>query len=375
MAQLSQREMRFSQGLGSKKMTLDDFKHFEEGHDVAFRNSKGKEKPAPQLPENIKIADTHCHLGMLHDVPYVLARAAYYGIDFLQCICDPAKDDYFEDEVGASVIYESLDSWLNQAQQILNEWEVFDLKLPIVRIAPGVHPHNASDWNQAKPRLYQLLKNPLTSCLGEIGLDYHYDYSPRQKQRDVFAQQLEIAKETGLPVALHVREAHKDAYEILKSVGVPEAGAILHCFNLDAEILKPFVEMGCYVAFGGPLTFKKSFDTRAAVTFVPLDKLLTETDSPFMAPEPLRGTECMPCYTRYTFRCLMDCFGYSGVKCAAQLVTPRAIDMPQEEKPHPLITPNFEQVQGGFSEEEFATQLYNNAIKLLNRKPTVWQKA
>ena len=356
-------------------MPLDDFKHFEENQDTIFRNSKGKEKPAPQLPSGIKIADTHCHLGMLHDVPYVLARAAYYGIDFLQCICDPAKDDYFEDEVGATIIYESLNDWLAQARQILDGWGAADIELPTVRMAPGVHPHNASEWEEAKPRLLRLLKNPLTSCLGEIGLDYHYDYSPRDAQRDVFAQQLEIAKEAGLPVALHVREAHAEAYDILKSVGVPQAGAILHCFNLDAETLKPFLDLGCHVAFGGPLTFKKSFDTRASAPLVPLDKLLTETDSPFMAPEPLRGTECMPCYTRYTMCCLMDCFGYSGSSVAADLVTPRAIDMPDGEEPHPLVTPDFEQVQQGFTEEAFAQQLYNNAIELLNRKPTVWQKA
>lgn len=354
-------------------MPLDDFKHFDEEQDTAFRNSKGKVKDAPLLPQGIKIADTHCHLGMLHDVPYVLARAAFYGLDFLQCICDPAKDDYFEDEIGASLIYANLSSWLAKARAILDSWGGKDIKLPTVRIAPGVHPHNATDWKEAKPRLLNLLKNPFTSCLGEIGLDYHYDYSPRLLQREVFAEQLHIAQEAELPVALHVREAHADALAILKSEGIPDAGAILHCFNLDADTLKPFLDLGCYVAFGGPLTFKKSFETRAACTLVPLDRLLTETDSPFMAPEPLRGTECMPCFTRYTLRCLMDCFGYSGKEIAAAYVTPRPSDMPQGEEPQALINPDYTVLQHGLNEEEFAAKLYDNALSLLNRKPTAWQ--
>lgn len=88
---------------------------------------------------------------------------------------------------------------------------------------------------------------------------------------------------------MHLREAHDDALAILRETGVPKAGCIVHCFNLDAQTLAPFLELGCYVAFGGPLTFKKSWETRAAALDVPLDRLLTETDAPYMAPEPLRA--------------------------------------------------------------------------------------
>ena len=108
-----------------------------------------------------------------------------------------------------------------------------------------------------------MLKDPRVAALGEIGLDYHYDFSPRDDQREAFRRQLRLAKEAGLPVALHLREAHDEALAIMREEGFPEAGTLLHCFNLDWATLEPWVEEGCYVAFGGALTFKNADDTRA----------------------------------------------------------------------------------------------------------------
>ncbi len=146
----------------------------------------------------------------------------------------------------------------------------------------------------------ELAADPLTCAIGEIGLDYHYDYSPREVQRDVFRRQLELAHELQLPAVIHLREAHEDGLAILREAGVPAAGCILHCYNLGAEPMRPFVELGCYVSFAGPVTFKKSEEIREATALVPADRILTETDCPFMAPEPFRGRKNEPAYTVFT---------------------------------------------------------------------------
>ena len=240
--------------------------------------------------------------------------------------------------------------------------------MPRIRLACGVHPHNAKHWESARDELLALLDDPLTCCLGEIGLDYHYDFSPRDAQREVFAEQLRIAHERNLPVSLHLREAHDEALEILEREGVPSAGCILHCFNLDTATLQPFLDLGCHVAFGGPLTFRKSWYTRLACLDVPFDKLLTETDAPYMAPEPLRGTVCEPAQTVYTLRMLLDCHGYAGTDRAFELVQPRAIDIENgEEAPSMDELPDFEAMRLALGEAEFANLVYDNAIALLDR--------
>ncbi len=149
-------------------------------------------------------------------------------------------------------------------------------------------------------RLVALLDDARVSAIGEIGLDYHYDLSPRDVQQQVFRRQVRLAKAAGLPVILHMREAHDDGFRILEEEGFPEAGTLLHCFNLDWAELARWVARDCYVAFGGPLTFKKSDYVREAATHVPLDRLLTETDAPYMTPEPLRGTTCGPEHVIWT---------------------------------------------------------------------------
>jgi len=155
----------------------------------------------------------------------------------------------------------------------------------------GCHPHNASRYTaEAEARLRHYAADRRTVAIGEIGLDYHYDYSPRAVQQEVFARQIKLATELGLPIALHLRDAHDDGFAILERVGWPPAGCLLHCYTLGPEEFKPFVQRGCYVAFGGALTFKKADDIRAAAAAVPLERLVTETDAPYMAPQPLRGT-------------------------------------------------------------------------------------
>lgn len=345
-------------------MSLSDFKSFE-ARDAAFRNSKGKQKAAPALPQGALVADTHCHLGMLPDVPLALARAAVHGVGFIECITDPSEQA--EDEVWSREVYARLDGWCAAARTLLDEWGAEGVEVPRVRMACGVHPHNARNWDFGRPILEELLAHPATSCLGEVGLDYHYDKSPREDQRRVFALQLNMARELGLPVSLHIREAHAEALEILKREGVPQAGCILHCFNLGPQDLEPFIELGCHVALGGPLTFKKGCETRAAVSLVSAERLLTETDAPFMAPEPLRGVVCEPAHTAYTLRMLLDCLGYAGEERALELMSPRPADVPEGEEPRPLLQPCFAALQDGLDELAMCQRLFRNAVELLDR--------
>lgn len=212
--------------------------------------------------------------------------------------------------------------------------------MPRVRIAVGCHPHNAKHYDDAlEATLRERLADPRVSAVGEIGLDYHYDLSPRSDQREAFRRQIRVAKEAGLPVALHVREAHDEAFAILQEEGFPEAGTLLHCFNLDWEVLEPWVEAGCYVAFGGPLTFKKADEVRDAAARVPLNRLLTETDAPYMTPEPMRGMRCGPEHVIFTAERLAEVRGF----------------------------------ERGHAREEFLRELMANARGLLDRKPTEWQ--
>ncbi|HIT45041.1 MAG TPA: TatD family hydrolase [Candidatus Aphodovivens excrementavium] len=213
--------------------------------------------------------------------------------------------------------------------------------MPRVRFAVGCHPHNAKHYDDAlEQRLKDQLADPRVSAVGEIGLDYHYDFSPRDVQQTVFRRQLRVAHEAGLPVVLHIREAHDDAFRILQEEGFPQAGTLLHCFNLDWAELERWVEAGCHVAFGGSVTFKHADEVRDAAARVPERTLLTETDAPYMTPEPLRGTTCGPEHVVFTAERLCEVRG-----------------VPYGEK-----------------RESFLRTLLDNAYALLDRKPTEWQQ-
>lgn len=207
----------------------------------------------------------------------------------------------------------------------------------------GCHPHNAQHYDDAlEAVLRERLHDARVSALGEVGLDYHYDLSPREAQREAFRRQIRLAKEAGLPVVLHMREAHDDGFALLSEEGFPEAGTLLHCFNLDAAELARWVDAGCFIAFGGPLTFKKAEEVREAAKLVPADRLLTETDAPYMTPEPLRSTTCGPEHVAFTAAKLADVRGFEDLRTPAR--------------------------------GEFLRQTYLNALGLLDREPTAWQR-
>ena len=353
-------------------MGREDFASFPEA-DAIFRNSKGKEKPAPELPSGVRLADTHCHLGMIERPGLAIARAAHHGFRFLECVLDPAAPPEEGDRPAVECLREE-EAWLADAREILDGWGEEATPLPRLRYAVGVHPHNAKDCEAVSDVFRELLCDPRVSCVGEIGLDYHYDLSPREDQREVFARQLRLARELELPVELHLREAHDEALAIMRREGVPEAGCIVHCFNLGRETLAPFLELGCHIAFGGPLTFRKSYYTRDACLMVPPGRLLTETDAPYMAPEPLRGVACEPAHALYTMRMLLDCFGYAGEERAVEALSPRPVDVENGARPLELGSVDFSALQGGMDEAAFCERVFENAVSLLDRKPRGWQR-
>jgi TatD DNase family protein len=173
--------------------------------------------------------------------------------------------------------------------------------------AIGTHPHDAKLFdNSAEERIKALIKrSSRVIAWGEIGLDYHYDNSPREVQREVFRRQLQLAREARLPVVIHTREAEEDTIEILQSEwNAPESRGIMHCFSGSWALAAATMKLGFLISFAGVLTFKKADDLRGVARQVPLDRLLIETDCPFLTPVPFRGRRNEPAHVVEVARCL-----------------------------------------------------------------------
>ena len=169
-------------------------------------------------------------------------------------------------------------------------------KYDFVYAAAGCHPHEAKDFDEEQlAQILELLKQPKVRALGEIGLDYHYDFSPRDVQQYWFAAQLSAAKEAGCPIIIHSREAEEDTMRILKDSGIfGRNRVVIHCFSGSAELARQYVKLGADISLAGPVTFKNARRPVEVVQTVPLEKLFVETDSPYMAPVPYRGTTNTP---------------------------------------------------------------------------------
>lgn len=173
--------------------------------------------------------------------------------------------------------------------------------------ALGVHPHDAKLFDDRAAELLQRLarESPKVIAWGEIGLDYHYDNSPREAQREVFRRQLRIAREMRLPVIIHSREADDDTVNILRQEMVGESyGGIMHCFGGSQLMAEDLIELGFMISFAGNVTFKKAEDLRAVACRVPLERLLVETDCPYLTPVPFRGRRNEPARVREVAACL-----------------------------------------------------------------------
>lgn len=273
-----------------------------------FADSKDREVPLPDFG-GASIADTHAHLDMLDDPALALARAALAGVAFIATVADVTED--------ARRTYTELPGWIAKARDLLDTHGYPHVAVPRVRVVVGAHPHNARLFDDAaRAELRTLAADPLTCAIGEMGLDYHYDHSPREVQRDAFREHVALAREFGLPGVVHLREAHDDGAAILTKETVPPAGIILHCFNLAPHALAPFSALGCHVSFAGPVTFKKAVEVRDSARTVQPGSLLTETDCPFMAPEPFRGRQCEPALVVFTAAAMADTRGESRMEFA-----------------------------------------------------------
>lgn len=164
----------------------------------------------------------------------------------------------------------------------------------------GIHPHEAKGYQEGDlETLTAWLKEDRVQAIGEIGLDYYYDLSPRDVQLEVCEQQMQLAYRLSVPVAYHIRDAHQDMLELMKRQKGKLSGGIIHCFSGSWEIAKEYLKMGFYISFAGPVTFKKAPRLQEAAINVPLDRLLIETDSPYLSPEPMRGRRNEPAHVRY----------------------------------------------------------------------------
>ncbi|AEV70455.1 TatD family hydrolase [Acetivibrio clariflavus] len=169
-----------------------------------------------------------------------------------------------------------------------------------VYAAVGIHPHEVGDADDnALDKIAQLAKDSKVVAIGEIGLDYYYDFAPRELQKHWFAQQINLAKELKLPVIVHDREAHQDSLEIIKQQKANEVGGVFHCYSGSLEMAKELLNNNFYISVGGSLTFKNAKKLVEVVRWIPLDKLLIETDCPYLTPEPHRGKRNDSSYVRF----------------------------------------------------------------------------
>ncbi|MGT2907716.1 TatD family hydrolase [Streptococcus dentiloxodontae] len=164
----------------------------------------------------------------------------------------------------------------------------------------GWHPTEAGSYTQeVEDRIVSHLHDPKVIALGEIGLDYHWMEDPKELQIEVFKRQIQLSKDHDLPFVVHTRDALEDTYQVIKEAGVGPCGGIMHSYSGSLEMAERFVDLGMTISFSGVVTFKKALDVQEAAQHLPLDKILVETDAPYLAPVPKRGRENRTAYTRY----------------------------------------------------------------------------
>jgi TatD DNase family protein len=246
--------------------------------------------------------DSHCHLAdktFADDLESIVGRARDAGLERVLVILEAGND-----EEAA------------QAERLTSLW-------PAVRFAVGVHPHQAHQFAADPSRAAtivreQIVRTAAARAVGEIGLDYHYDFSPRDVQHAVFRAQVRLARELSLPVVIHTREADEDTLAVLREEGGGEVRGVLHCFTGGPSLADAGLELGFYVSLAGIITFPRAEDLRQTVRRVPIDRLLTETDSPFLAPVPYRGKRNEPAYVARVVETLAEMHRIPPAELAAR---------------------------------------------------------
>lgn len=242
------------------------------------------------------LVDSHCHLDMIgakQDLDEVVARARRADVGTMLTISTTLSD--FRSVRAVAERYD--DVWCSV----------------------GVHPHEAGAEGQGAPdRLIELTDDPLVVGIGESGLDYHYDFSPRPAQQESFRAHIRAAQRTGLPLIVHAREADADTAAILgeEYEAGGAYGCVMHCFSSGRGLAEAALELGFYISFSGIVTFKKAEELREIAAIVPHDRLLIETDAPYLAPVPKRGKPNEPAYVAYTADFLAEHLGMSRDRLA-----------------------------------------------------------
>ena len=234
--------------------------------------------------------DSHCHLAdaaYVDDLEEVVRRALAGGVSGGLCVlsCGDAAE-------------------AARGRLVAAAW-------PGLRFAAGVHPHQAHEFAGREAQVAAAVKaslvGPPGACaIGEIGLDYHYDFSPRDVQRAVFRSQIRLARELRLPVVIHTREAEDDTVAIIREEGGGEVGGVFHCFSGSGRLADEALALGFLVSFSGMVTFPKADSIRAIAARVPSDRLLIETDCPYLAPVPMRGRRNEPSFVGRTAQALAE---------------------------------------------------------------------
>jgi TatD DNase family protein len=241
------------------------------------------------------VVDSHCHLdypGLAEDLPGVLKRARESGVRLML----------------------SIGTRVRKFEQILAIAEAHENVFCTI----GTHPHNAAEEPDVTAReLIDIARHPRVVGIGEAGLDYHYDLSPRDIQARSFRVHIEAARETGLPLVIHSREAEADTAGILEDeMGKGAFKPLLHCFSSKIELARRGLALGAYVSFSGILTYKNAEDIRVTAGEVPMDRLLVETDAPYLAPVPFRGKSNEPAYVVKTLEKLAEVKGVATPEMA-----------------------------------------------------------
>ena len=235
------------------------------------------------------LVDSHCHLNYeaLGDTAGVLARAEAAGVRLMQTISTKRSD--FAEVKALAETY------------------------PQIYCSIGVHPHEAEPHEDiSEEELLAEASHPRVIGIGETGLDYYYEHSPRKAQQELFRRHIRVGRKLDLPVIVHSRDADEDTVAILaEAYREAPFRFLIHCFSSSSYLAEKSVEMGGYISASGIITFKKSQALRDSFAVVPMDRLLVETDSPYLAPEPYRGKPCEPAYTVYTAKKLAEVKGVS----------------------------------------------------------------
>jgi TatD DNase family protein len=241
--------------------------------------------------------DSHCHLDAKRfdeDREAVIERALTAGVSKMLAI-------------GSGDGPPDLDVAIRLAEQY-----------PFVYASVGVHPHDAAKWTaDCSPALRERMHHPRVVALGEIGLDYHYDFSPREVQQRVFIEQMAIAAEARRPILIHTREAWDDTFALIEDHWAPTGlPGVMHCFTGGVTEAERSLQLGFTLSFSGVVTYPKSLELRDAAKRTPLDRMLVETDAPYLAPVPFRGKRNEPAYVVHTGETLAELLGIPAVEFA-----------------------------------------------------------